>query len=143
MLYNIFDHRIYHNLDYMDRMIAQFLSNSKISKHVFQPKVNLFKNQDKVKIKASVPGFSRDSLDILLEENEAIISGYRSSVDAAETQAKSPENLQFRRIVRLPFEVNKESLGANLINGVLTIDLEKEPKKSARKIAIQVNNDAS
>ncbi len=93
---------------------------------------------DRLRITLAVAGFSRDDLDITVEENELTISGRQS-----DKVAESGKDYLYRGIAARQFKrtfVLAEGMngtGADLRDGLLSIELVRpEPDKVARKIAI-------
>lgn len=91
---------------------------------------------EKFRITLAVAGFSRDELEITVEENQLIVKG-RQIDDASRAYLhRGIAARQFQRAFVLADGV--EVKGAQLENGLLAIDLERpEPHKIVRKIEIR------
>ncbi|BBF94219.1 Hsp20 family protein [Blastochloris tepida] len=91
---------------------------------------------DRLRIVLAVAGFTRDQLDVSLEENQLVIRGRQ--VDADDGRVYLHRGIaarQFQRAFVLAEGI--EVLGADLKNGLLTVDLVRlEPERIARRIAI-------
>ncbi|KAA5602961.1 Hsp20 family protein [Blastochloris sulfoviridis] len=91
---------------------------------------------DRLRIVLAVAGFTRDQLDVSLEENQLVIRGRQ--VDADDGRVYLHRGIaarQFQRAFVLAEGI--EVLGADLKNGLLTVDLVRlEPERVARRIAI-------
>ncbi len=92
---------------------------------------------DAIRITLAVAGFSRDQLDITLEETQLVIRG-RQSDDADRIYLhRGIAARQFQRVFVLA--EGMEVLGADLANGLLTIDLVRpQPERTVRSIDINV-----
>ena len=91
---------------------------------------------DRLRITLAVAGFTRDQLEILLEEGQLVIRG-RQSDDKTKTYLhRGIAARQFQRVFLLA--EGMEVLGADLSNGLLSVDLVRpEPERIIRRIDIQ------
>lgn len=93
---------------------------------------------------ASVPGFSRDEIDITVDDGVLKISGEVKveSDESAEEEAKVRYHLRerrtgrFSRNLRLPKDINVDEITATHENGVLTLRLPKTPEVQPKRISI-------
>ncbi len=91
---------------------------------------------ERLRITLAVAGFSRDQIEIAVEENELVIRG-RQVEDQAERQFlhRGIAARQFQRTFVLADGI--EVVGANLADGLLSIDLERpESARLVRRIEI-------
>ena len=98
---------------------------------------------DRLRITLAVAGFSRDDLDITVEENELTISGRQIDDRQSDKVAESGKDYLYRGIAARQFKrtfvlaEGMNATGADLRDGLLSIELVRpEPDKVARKIAI-------
>lgn len=90
---------------------------------------------DRLRITLAVAGFTRDQLDVTVEEKELVIRG---------RQAEEPERIYLHRgIAARQFQRTfvladgMKVLGAELKNGLLSVDLVRpEPERVVRRITI-------
>jgi HSP20 family molecular chaperone IbpA len=90
---------------------------------------------ERLRITLAVAGFTRDQLDITVEENQLVIRGRQ--VDDKERQYlhRGIAARQFQRTFLLADGM--QVLGADLKNGLLSVDLARpEPERIIRKIDI-------
>jgi HSP20 family molecular chaperone IbpA len=90
---------------------------------------------ERLRITLAVAGFTRDQLDITVEENQLVIRGRQ--VDDKERQYlhRGIAARQFQRTFLLA--EGMQVLGADLKNGLLSVDLARpEPERIIRKIDI-------
>ncbi len=90
--------------------------------------------------KADVPGVKESDLEISLTGNRLTISGKREAekkeqTDTYYTYERSYGN--FMRAFTLPEGVDKNSIHAELKDGVLLLNINKVPEAQPKKIAIQ------
>jgi HSP20 family molecular chaperone IbpA len=89
-----------------------------------------------LRIVLAVAGFSREELDISLEDNQLIIRGKQHDHDRSTYLHRGIAARQFQRTFVLA--EGMEVTGAWMTNGLLSIELRRpEPQKLIRKIEIQ------
>lgn len=101
--------------------------------------LDVIEQDDKVLVRASVPGVQPDALDISIEDNVLIIKGETStSQDVVEENYRLRERRfgSFHRALRLPESVNSDGADTHYAHGVLTITLPKAEAKKARRLTI-------
>jgi HSP20 family molecular chaperone IbpA len=90
---------------------------------------------DRLRITLAVAGFTRDQLDITIEENQLIIRGRQIEDKSRAYIHRGIAARQFQRVFLLADGM--EVLGADLSNGLLSVDLARpEPERIIRKIDI-------
>lgn len=88
-----------------------------------------------LRITLAVAGFSRDQLDITLEDNQLIVRGKQTDDKSREYLYRGIAARQFARTFVLADGIEVKS--ADLSNGLLSIDLHRlEPEKLVRRIEI-------
>lgn len=91
---------------------------------------------ERLRITLAVAGFTRDQLEILLEEGQLVIRGRQSDDKSRAYLHRGIAARQFQRVFLLA--EGMEVLGADLSNGLLSIDLARpEPERIVRRIDIQ------
>jgi HSP20 family protein len=105
------------------------------------PAIELAATDSHLVLKAELPGFSPDDLDLEVTREAVTLKG--------EVKAPTPDEHhhiyrsefrygQFHRVIPLPVEVNHTETTAEFVNGILTIYLPKlvETKQQSVKVAI-------
>jgi HSP20 family protein len=107
------------------------------SPKTFEPAVDVRANDDEVVILCDVPGIKNDELEITVENHVLTIRGARKfeSKDGEQVMLGRAYG-SFSRSFKLPDQVDEERLAADLVDGVLTIRLPKQPKAKPKKITI-------
>jgi HSP20 family molecular chaperone IbpA len=91
---------------------------------------------ERLRITLAVAGFTRDQLEILLEEGQLVIRGRQIDDKTRHFLHRGIAARQFQRVFLLA--EGMEVLGADLSNGLLSIDLVRpEPERIIRRIDIQ------
>jgi HSP20 family molecular chaperone IbpA len=92
-------------------------------------------NPERLRITLAVAGFSREQLDITVEENQLVIRGKQQDDKARQYLHRGIAARQFQRTFVLADGM--DVLGADLKNGLLAIDLARpEPQRTVRTIGI-------
>lgn len=99
----------------------------------------VFDDDDKVVVRLEAPGLSAEDFDISVVDNVLNISGEkRFEREQSNGQFHLLERAygQFSRSIPLNYEVDAESASASYKNGVLRLELNKEPEQRRRKIEV-------
>ncbi|MGC2775148.1 MAG: Hsp20 family protein [Bradyrhizobium sp.] len=90
---------------------------------------------ERLRITLAVAGFTREQLDVSVEENQLLIRGRQQDDKARQYLHRGIAARQFQRTFVLADGM--EVLGADLRNGLLSVDLARpEPERVIRTIAI-------
>ena len=96
-------------------------------------------NPERLRITLAVAGFTRDQLDVTTEESQLVIRGRQQDDKSRQYLHRGIAARQFQRTFVLA--EGMEVLGAELKNGLLSIDLARpEPERVVRKIAISARD---
>ena len=95
-------------------------------------------NPERLRITLALAGFTRDQLDVSIEESQLVIRGRQQDDKTRQYLHRGIAARQFQRTFVLA--EGMEVLGADLKNGLLAIDLARpEPERVVRTIAITQN----
>ena len=90
---------------------------------------------ERLRITLAVAGFTREQLDITLEDNQLVVRGRQIEDKSRAFLHRGIAARQFQRAFLLADGM--EVLGADLANGLLSVDLARpEPERLVRKIDI-------
>src|SRR6266567_1986521 len=91
---------------------------------------------ERIRITLAVAGFTRDQLDVTVEESQLVIRGRQHDDKTRQYLHRGIAARQFQRTFVLADGI--AVLGADLKNGLLSIDLARpEPARSAKSISIR------
>lgn len=124
------------NRFFEDRSFPKIFSEERL------PSTDIVKEEDKLVLKADLPGMDTDDIKITLsEDNVLTISGERKT----ETEEKEENYYRrerqygsFRRTYRLPANVQGDKIEAVFEKGVLSIILPKTEAEKKKEIEIKV-----
>jgi HSP20 family molecular chaperone IbpA len=92
-------------------------------------------NPERLRITLAVAGFTRDQLDVSIEESQLVIRGRQQDDKSRQFLHRGIAARQFQRTFVLADGM--EVLGADLRNGLLSIDLVRpQPERVVKSIAI-------
>ena len=101
--------------------------------------VEMSETENTLTIKAAVPGFTTDQIEISIKDNLLVISG-----EAEKQEEKTEDNVvysdwksdRFFRQLILPADVDAAEVKAELKDGILTINMPKAEPTEERHIAV-------
>jgi HSP20 family protein len=105
----------------------------------WRPAMDILENNDAYIIRAELPGFEKDALNVEIKDGTLTLSGQRKSEELAEgVQYRSAERVsgKFVRSVILPKTVNADGIQASYKDGVLEIQVPKAEKAKPRQITV-------
>ncbi len=103
------------------------------------PRIDIVDHEKEVKVKAEIPGFNKDEVEITLNDGLLTIQGQKKEENEAEEgdMVRSEINWNtFSRSLRLPTEVKADEAKAKFKNGILEIDIPKIQATSRQTIKI-------
>jgi len=106
------------------------------------PLMNVTEDKENFYVRAELPGFKADELDISVTGDTLSISGERKlpiEDEKAQYHRKEREAGSFNRIVSLPTQVDTNKVDAACQDGVLTVVLPKAEEAKPKKIAIKAS----
>ncbi|MCD6356053.1 MAG: Hsp20/alpha crystallin family protein [Anaerolineaceae bacterium] len=104
------------------------------------PAINLWANDDGQFIRAEIPGFKPDDINIEATADTLTISGSRSQEKEAKGKRYHRQERgygSFTRTIQLPFIIDTGSVEANYKNGILNIKLQRAESDKPKKIAVK------
>jgi HSP20 family molecular chaperone IbpA len=94
---------------------------------------------ERLRITLAVAGFTQDQLDITVEERQLVIRGRQQDDKSRQFLHRGIAARQFQRAFLLA--EGMQVLGADLVNGLLSVDLVRpEPQRIIKKIDITVRD---
>jgi HSP20 family protein len=97
--------------------------------------VDVYHDKDSVHVRAELPGFRKEDLQVSVADDILTISGHLKTgneKDAAQTETS------IERTVALPENLDHQKIAAAYENGVLTVTLPKREETKPAKVAIEV-----
>ncbi|HOW83806.1 MAG TPA: Hsp20/alpha crystallin family protein [Spirochaetota bacterium] len=102
------------------------------------PVADIYETDDAYSLKLEMPGVKKENLEITMNDNELEISG---KIQKDETNGKNLkyseyELFDYYRSFRVGNDIDRNSIKAELDNGILTLTLHKSEEVKPRKIQI-------
>ena len=104
-----------------------------------QGDIDLYENPDNFVLEANVPGLTAEDVELALDGRKLEItakSGKAEAVDGRRIHLRERPTVALKRILLLPKAVDSESINAQVLNGVLRVDMPKIPAIAPRKITV-------
>ena len=94
---------------------------------------------DDLLIRAEVPGFNAEDLQVSFEQNTLLIRGERKDAvpEGYGVLRKERSALRFSRAFALPARIDPEKIEAKLQNGILELRLPKAAEERPRTISVK------
>ncbi|TCV68675.1 Hsp20 family protein [Neorhizobium sp. S3-V5DH] len=123
-----------------DRMLDALQAASRIETIDNWPPYDIVKTgEDDYRIAMAVAGFSQDELTMTQEQNLLIISGQKANAEDVQYLHRGIAGRSFQRRFELADHV--KVVGADLVNGLLTIDLKREIPEAMKPRRIEISTD--
>ncbi len=106
------------------------------------PSVDVKEKQDKIVIKAELPGMKKEDISISLEDNILLIKGEKKHEEKKEDKEEGYYYREcsygsFQRAINLPSKVKEEKVDASYKDGVLNITMSKAEETKTKQIDIK------
>ncbi|MCF6157707.1 MAG: Hsp20/alpha crystallin family protein [wastewater metagenome] len=131
--------------DEMNRMIDRFfrewdMEPGAIEAGTWAPPVDLSESDDKIFVKAELPGIDPHDINISVQGNTLMLNGEKK--EEKEEKGKNYYCIErrygkFSRTIDLPSSVNPDRVNAEYRNGVLEITMEKKEAARPKQIPIK------
>lgn len=125
----------------MERLTQSMGGEGRIPRRVgVYPLVNISEDPDHIFVRAELPGVNPEDLDITIKDQQLILRGERKIVTEEKNvnyHRRERESGFFRRILRLPAQVDPNKVEAACKDGILTITLAKPEQVKPRQISVK------
>ena len=120
-----------------DRMLSQWFGDQDGLTATYP--VDIREDENNVYVDAELPGFSKDDVDISVEQGVLHITAERKEEEKPEGEHHLRERRyrRFQRSFTLPSTVDEAKADAKLDNGVLHLSLPKSEEVKPRRISIK------
>jgi HSP20 family protein len=128
------------------RVLNRLWSGGEVPSTLAPYAVDVHEDANHFYVEAELPGFTKDDVDITLEDGVLTIRGDRKvETPKPDPNGKQPLHVErrwsrFERSFTLPTAVNDTAVQAKLNDGLLTITLDKREEVKPRKIQITASS---
>lgn len=109
--------------------------------------VDVIETEKGYELKASAPGYKPEEIQVDVKDNLVTIRG---EMKTQETEEKKDNYIyrerrsgSFFRQIRLPVDVDSTKVEAQLVDGVLKLDLPKSPAPATTRVQVKTNGQAA
>ena len=122
----------------LERALGASMFGFEGTRSVFPP-LNIFAEPDGVIIRAEVPGFKAEHLEISVEPQALMLTGKRSADDTppGSYHRRERQHGSFSRSVTLPKDLDTTKATAECRNGLLTIRIPKAEGAKPKQIPVR------
>lgn len=128
----------------INRLVSEFVGNGKENEGgkwqgSCSPAVDMYESEQALMLKAELPGFSKDDVQVEIKDNVLTIKGERkreSDVKAAQYHRVDRAYGAFQRAFRLPALVDADKAEAKFKAGILELKLPKAEEAKAKRVGI-------
>ena len=112
--------------------------NPRTRAYIHRPAANIRKSESEVTLELALPGWSRDEIDLKVENRSLLISGKATDNDKGEFQytRRAFGKTNFERSFQLGNRLDIDSINARMDSGVLMVTIPVMAKETT-KITIQ------
>lgn len=105
------------------------------------PRADIHESENEYTVFAEMPGVSRSSLKVELENGHLVIEGKMADLRTSGTiLVEEIFKRNYRRIFRLTDQIDTDGIQARWQDGILHVTLNKKESQKPREIAIHYNN---
>lgn len=105
----------------------------------FLPPIDVFHDEEKITIRAEVPGVKREDLNVHVEGDLLTITGKKEHVDSRSYHQIETRCGSFQRSVTLPHTVDRAKISASYKEGVLTLTLPLTAEAKPKQIDVKID----
>lgn len=126
----------------LHREINKLFSRNPMAHRVFTdhlPTFNVYDDGECFLVKATVPGVSKEDLELTVKDKQLMLRGERRIEEATQGSAyhrRERTGGRFNRVLDLPQEIDVEKVSAKFEDGILEIVLPRAASAAPRKITI-------
>ncbi len=106
---------------------------------VWVPAVDMFETDDRVVIKAELPGLEKKDISLDLQNGVLTLKGERKSENEVKEENYYRREMTYGKFVRsfsLPVDVDAEKIKAEFKNGLLTVEVPKPEGHKPKQIKV-------
>lgn len=131
----------------MDRLFGHYFGRMRgveeegLAAAAWSPAVDIYETDEKLVLKAELPGLKKEDIDIQVRDNTLTLKGEKKfEKEVKEENYHRVERAygSFQRFFTLPSTIKQEGIEATFKDGILEISLPKAEEAKPKKVKIQV-----
>ncbi|RKX96138.1 MAG: Hsp20/alpha crystallin family protein [Spirochaetes bacterium] len=126
------------DLDRLDRFIERFFEDA--TEEVKVPAVDIKEEKDKYIMEVELPGFTEKDVELKVENNVLTLSSKKEETKEESKKGyirKERKSYSFSRSFSLPENTDVDKIKASFKNGILNIEIPKEPESQPKYIEVK------
>lgn len=130
-------HQMNHLFDDVFKPVVR--GDSRLSMRDWNPRVDIYDNDENIVIKAELPGIDRKDIVIDVKDGVLTLKGERSfdnEIKEEKYYCRERTFGKFERVFRLPAKVDPEKISADYKDGILKIDIPKPEEQKPKQINV-------
>ena len=100
------------------------------------PPVNVFADDDAVRLEVLLPGRTAKDVDLTIEDDAIVLTDHPAEPEAKDGKPAEKRAPAWVRKIQLPFRADEAKAAASFKDGILRVDLAKKVETPAHRIAI-------
>ena len=100
------------------------------------PPVNVFADDDAVRLEVLLPGHTAKDVDLTIEDDAIVLADHPAEPEAKDDKPAEKRAPAWVRKIQLPFRADEAKAAASFKDGILRVDLAKKVETPAHRIAI-------
>jgi len=124
----------------MDQFFGERSADWPIATGVTSPRVDITENEHEYRVRAELPGVSKQDVTVEFEQGVLSIRGEKKSERDEKTEKGRRLECSygtFSRSFSLPQDANPDQISAEFANGVLDVKVKKSPESKPKQIAVK------
>lgn len=122
---------------YNDTFMDSILDFPRLGRYNYKtPAVDVIDTGDRYRVKMAVPGYTKEDLNIIVEDNQLTVEGENKREEGNFLREEIAYGKLYRK-VWINADTDPDSVRARLDQGMLTITLDKETQKLQKTIKIE------
>jgi len=120
-------------------LVPTILFDKFFNESAVYPKINLTETETDIIIRADLPGFTKDNVEITIDNNILTIKGKTEYVKEENVYFSERYSREFVRTIEIPKTVDSGNTKAKLHNGMLIVIMPKQEKDLTKIIKVEKN----
>ena len=129
----------------MDNVWNNFFGGDQVAQK-FSPTYDVIESENSYALSFEIPGVEEDSIDIEVKDRELVLEVKDEALKDTENKENSDKYLvrnrkykTFKKVFKLPEDVNPEEVTAIMKSGLLTLTINKKEQVQPKKIIVNIN----
>ncbi|KAJ3125412.1 Heat shock 70 kDa protein 1A [Nowakowskiella sp. JEL0407] len=106
----------------------------------WRPSTDVYETDDELVIHVDLPGVPKSEIKLESEEGQIVVHGnHKAPIEAATSRVRERQIGSFRKVVKIPEEMDTSKTTAKYENGLLEITVPKRDNVSSSRRKIEIN----